>query len=165
MDHKIQIFKHQHDMEDLKRQVDNARMKLATEIKVHAGLWWSGHEFVNCDKLEVPSVYHLHAWISICGIYLLLNVKNILEVTPSDSFKGWRCNQITAYQLLSLEHAFTVITTFYQTFTRMALYKQSGLKGIYIIYEGGEGELGLSQGSQTWIAWYDLLKYIDMYMT
>lgn len=36
MDHKIQIFKHQHDMEDIKRQVDNARMKLATEIKVHA---------------------------------------------------------------------------------------------------------------------------------
>ncbi|KAJ8040410.1 Spermatogenesis-associated protein 1 [Holothuria leucospilota] len=34
MDHKIQIFKHQHDMEDIKRQVDNARMKLATEIKL-----------------------------------------------------------------------------------------------------------------------------------
>ncbi|XP_071838840.1 spermatogenesis-associated protein 1-like isoform X7 [Apostichopus japonicus] len=34
MDHKIQIFKHQYDLDDVKRQVDNARMKLGTEIKL-----------------------------------------------------------------------------------------------------------------------------------
>ena len=48
-DHKISIFKTNYEMEDLQRKVENAQMRLASEIKVQ-------HNVANIGCLQMHSI-------------------------------------------------------------------------------------------------------------